>query len=93
MTMMPKPTIAEMKRGRAFKRKARKLSVQELRLRLLREVQRLNNAINNVGIAFDQDMKATDQEGEVHEAMSQCAYISNVVDYLFEKLAALEVKG
>lgn len=78
-----------MKIERNFKRKARRLNVQELRLMLIGELGRLNNTLNNVGIVFDQEM--TDKKEEIiGEAQSQCAYISNVVDYLFEKLGDLK---
>lgn len=78
-----------MKRERNFKRKTRRMNVQELRLMLISELGRLNNTLNNVGIVFDQEM--TDKKEEIIvEAQGQCAYISNVVDYLFEKLGSLK---
>lgn len=78
-----------MKKERNFKRKAKRMNVQELRLMLIRELGRLNNTLNNVGIVFDQEM--TDKKEEIIvEAQSQCAYISNIIDYLFEKLASLK---
>lgn len=84
--------LAIMKKERNFRRKVRRMTVQDLRLKLLQEVGRLNNALNNVGVVYDQAMSAEQKEAIVAEAQGQCAYISNLVDYLFEKLASLEAK-
>jgi transcription termination factor NusB len=90
--MLTRMKLAGMKRDRNFRRKARKLSVQQLRFKLLEEVNRLNNALNNIGIVYDQQMSSEQKERMVAEAQGQCAYISNCVDYLFERLEALEAK-
>jgi len=65
------------------------MNVQELRLMLLSEVARLNNILNNVGVVFDQEMASKKKE-IIAEAEGQLAYISNVIEYLFEKLASLK---
>lgn len=48
-------------------------------------------AINNVGVVYDQGMSVEKKEAMVAEAQGQCAYISNMIDYLFERLDTLKV--
>ena len=83
-------TFEMMKRERSFRRQARRLNVQELREKLLQEVGRLNTAINNVGVVYDQGMSEERKAFQVKEAQGQCAYVSNLLEYLFERLQNVE---
>lgn len=82
-------SLADLKKEYNYRRSVRKMSVQDLRMKLLKEVGRFNNAINNIGIEFDQSRSVEDKNAVIMDAKAQIAYISLALDYLFEKLESL----
>jgi len=70
MLKMEKNLVAVIDKG--YTTKPYELDLDYLRMRLLQEVNELNEALKS---------------GQVENAKSECADVSNIVDYIFEKLS------